>query len=129
MEECSKYRQCRALAEAGYYEARGESDKGVAAVMYVIVNRTLHKSWPDTIRQVIYQKSQFSYTFDGSLNKKMGSEQKSRMMELAWDVIHGNVKNPIGNATFYHNTSVKPYWALKFKFVGRIGSHLFYERT
>lgn len=95
--------------------------------MYVIVNRALHKSWPDTIRNVIYQKSQFSYTFDGSLQKSMDSKQKQRMMELAWDVIHKNVKNPVGNATFYHSTSVKPYWAVKFKFVGRIGNHLFYE--
>lgn len=125
--ECKKYRQCRTLAEAGYYEARGESDEGVVAVMYVIVNRTLHSRWPNTILQVVYQKSQFSYTFDGSLKKSMDLKQKQRMMELAWDVIHQNVPNPVGNADHYHTTAVSPGWSKRLRFVGRIGNHLFYE--
>lgn len=127
VEECKKYRQCRTLAEVGYYEARGESDVGVIAVMYVVVNRTLHSRWPNTILQVVYQKSQFSYTFDGSLKKGMKEEQKQRMMRLAWDVIHQNVKNPVGKADHYHTTAVKPGWASKLKYTGQIGNHLFYE--
>ena len=127
MAECAKYRQCRTLAEVGYYEARGESDLGVIAVMYVVINRTLHSRWPNTILQVAYQKSQFSYTFDGALNKEMKKAQKHRMMELAWDVIHKNVKNPIGSADHYHSVNVHPAWVNKLKFVVKIGNHMFYE--
>lgn len=119
--------QCLKLAEAGYYEARGESDEGVAAVMYVIINRVNHKKWPGTIAKVIHQKSQFSYTFDGSLDKPMEKAQKDRMRLLAWEVIHGTIPNPVGLANHYHSKSSKPFWKRKMKFVTQIGNHLFYQ--
>ena len=63
------------LAEAIYYEARGESFTGQAAVAEVIMNRVNHRVYPDTICGVVYEGServtgcQFSFTCDGSMTR------------------------------------------------------------
>lgn len=47
------------LACIVYHEARGESLTGQRMVVEVILNRVLSEKFPDTIREVVYQKNQF----------------------------------------------------------------------
>lgn len=69
----ARERQC--LAEAIYYEARGESFAGQLAVAEVVLNRVRHRAYPETVCGVVYQGServtgcQFSFTCDGSLER------------------------------------------------------------
>jgi N-acetylmuramoyl-L-alanine amidase len=48
------------LARIVYWEARGEPDKGQIAVANVVINRAVHRRWPDTIKDVIAQRNQFT---------------------------------------------------------------------
>lgn len=127
--KCEKSSECKYLTQALYHESRGEIDEGVIAVGYVILNRVKHPTmWPKTIAGVISQKFQFSYRHDGSLKKGFTDrEQYVRVAIIAARVLEGSVGNPVGDATFYHNSTVKPYWTKKKKFVVKIGSHSFYK--
>lgn len=126
---CKNSNECRYLAEAGYFEARGEDSIGVVAVLHVIKNRVEREGrWKDTYKGVIYQNRQFSYTHDGSLKRGMkDKKQVDRMMVLSYDVLHGLIESPVGNADHYHTTYVKPKWSGKLKYLYHIGGHIFYE--
>lgn len=128
LSQCNSSKKCRLLSEMGYYESRNQSDKGVVAVMSVVMNRASHPTkWPNTIREVVYQKRQFSYTHDGSLKKGFTEkEQYTRIALLAHSVLSGGIDSPVAQATFYHTKDVNPKWSRSVKRVGIIGSHVFY---
>lgn len=65
----SQERDC--LVEAIYQEARGLSYKEKIMVSEIILNRTKHKDYPDTICKVVHQPYQFSYWNNFSLNAKL----------------------------------------------------------
>lgn len=128
VEWCKKDKDCTILAEAAYYEARGESDIGIVSVLHTILNRVAHKAWPDTIRGVVYQNRQFSYTHDGSMKQGMNNKkQVVRMNVLAYDVMHGLIGSPVGSSTHYHTTKVNPYWVGDVNYVANVGNHRFYR--
>jgi hypothetical protein len=61
------------LTQAVYYEARGETPSGQAAVAQVVLNRVRHPAFPKTICGVVFQRAdhrggcQFSFACDGSM--------------------------------------------------------------
>lgn len=126
---CAESKQCRLLTEVSYYESRSEGDKGVVAVMSVVLNRASHPTkWPNTIREVVYQKRQFSYTHDGSLKKGFTEkEQYTRISLLAHSVLNGGIDSDVGNATFYHRKDISPSWSKHKVKVAQIESHNFYR--
>ncbi len=123
----------RCLAEAIYFESRGENAVGQLAVAEVVMNRVNDPRYPDTICGVVYQGShlktgcQFTFTCDGSL--------KHRPRGLAWR--HANVtamhtllelSRPLtGNATHYHTTAVAPIWRAGLVRTDQFGVHIFYR--
>ena len=125
---CKKDKDCTTLAEAGYYEARGESDIGVVSVLHTILNRVAHKSWPDSVQGVVYKPKHFSYTHDGSMRYGMNdTKQVDRMLVLSYDVLHGLIDSPVGSSTHYHSTKVNPYWAGDVEYIANVGNHKFYR--
>ena len=125
---CKRDRDCTILAEAGYYEARGESDAGVVSVIHTILNRVAHKAWPDSVQGVVYKPKHFSYTHDGSMKQGMNNKkQVARMNVLSYDVLHGLVGSPVGNSTHYHTTKVNPYWVSDVNYIANVGNHIFYR--
>lgn len=110
-------------------ESRSESDKGVAAVLHVIMNRVNHpKMWPSTISGVISQPWQFSYRTDGSLEKGFTDKrQYRRIAVIAKKVLDGEISSPVGDSTHYHTKQVKPVWREKLTKIGSIGRHIFYK--
>ena len=125
---CKRDKDCTILAEAAFYEARGETDAGVVSVLHTILNRVAHKAWPDTVKGVVYQNKQFSYTWDGSLKRGMNNTyQVDRINVLAYDVLHGLVDSPVGGSTHYHSTKVNPYWVSDVSYVADVGNHRFYK--
>lgn len=124
--QCLKSVDCRMLKEALYWEARGESDRGVVAVAYVILNRTNHKNWPSTIKEVITQPWQFSYRMEDNFQKGFtDKKQHRRMAIIAQKVLDGELNNPIGDATYYHHQRILPSWAKVKRKVAQIGNHVF----
>ena len=125
---CEKDKDCLALAEMGFYEARGEDDLGVAAVMTVAMNRAFHEKWPNTVGGVINYKCHFSYRCDGSMKIKIDKSQKERMMKIAESVVNYGGIPFLKEATHYHSIKVKPYWSKNEHYdkIATIGNHVFY---
>ncbi|NTJ41485.1 cell wall hydrolase [Agrobacterium larrymoorei] len=124
--------QC--LASGIYFEARGESVKGQAAVAQVILNRVRNPAYPKTICGVVYQnkdwrnRCQFSFACD-NIKDRVNSERHWKMArEVAMATTAGKIwLTEVGSATHYHAVYVRPAWGKSMKKVGRIGLHVFYR--
>lgn len=124
---CLKDAHCAKLAEAIIFEARGEPDVGKAAVAQVVINRTKDPRWGDSIKEVIHQPHQFSYLKDKHKQTPPTNNDWITARKIAHGVISGAISNPVGEATHYHATRVKPKWAKKLEPVAKIGQHIFYR--
>ncbi|UWR25322.1 cell wall hydrolase [Sulfitobacter sp. S223] len=122
------------LAEALYFEARGETVKGQFAVAEVIRNRVKSARFPNSYCAVINQgtgkkhQCQFSYTCDGRAEVIAEHAAYARVAKVARATIDGRSPDITNGATFYHTTAVRPSWARKFTNTARFGVHLFYSR-
>ncbi len=121
------------LAEALYFEARGETVKGQFAVAEVIRNRVKSSQFPNTFCGVINQgtgrryQCQFTYTCDGHdevIRERGAFERVAKVARLVLDGVNPNLTQ---NATYYHTTAVRPRWSRTFTKTARIGVHLFYR--
>ena len=121
------------LAEAIYFEARGETLIGQFAVAEVILNRVDSTRFPDTVCGVVNEGAdsgggcQFSYKCDGKSDSPTEQDAHRRIGKIAWAMLQGKPRILTGKATFYHTTAVQPRWARKFVQTARIGEHLFYR--
>lgn len=124
--------QC--LASGIYFEARGESAKGQAAVAQVILNRVRNPAYPATICGVVYQnehwrnRCQFSFACD-NIRDRINSKYHWKMArEIALATTAGKIwLTEVGSATHYHAVYVRPAWGRSMEKVGRIGLHIFYR--
>lgn len=127
----SAYKELECLAKNIYYEARNQSKQGKAAIGFVTMNRVKSKRYPNSVCKVVHQKKQFSWTRLAKSKLKIKKvEQKSwaGVVALAVDIYTGKYHaNPIGKATHFHKSTVKPQWAKKLKRVKKIGKHIFYR--
>ncbi|CUH97967.1 cell wall hydrolase [Leisingera aquaemixtae] len=125
--------QFACLAEALYFEARGETVKGQFAVAEVILNRVKSAQFPNTLCGVIKQgtgrkyQCQFTYTCDGYkevINEKKAYQRVSKVARAALDGLKTELTD---GATYYHTTAVRPRWSRVFTNTARIGVHVFYR--
>ena len=65
--------ELRLLSALIYCEASGESYKGKLAVGIVVMNRKSSGLFPDSVKGVVYQKSQFGPVRNGSLDKALAA--------------------------------------------------------
>ena len=123
----------RCLSAGIYFEARGESVKGQAAVAQVILNRVRNPTYPNTVCGVVYQnenwrnRCQFSFACDGIKDRIRSPKHWDMAEEIALATTAGKIwLTEVGSATHYHATYVRPPWAKRMRKVGKIGLHLFY---
>ena len=122
------------LANGVYFEARGESTMGQAAVAQVILNRVRNPSYPNSICGVVYQnknwrnRCQFSFACDGARDRIRDAGAYAHAKRVADQVTKGEIWiNEVGSATHYHAAYVRPRWARAMERVDRIGEHIFYR--
>lgn len=127
-------RQFECLAEAVYFEARGESYRGQVAVAQVVLNRVKSDIYPSTICGVVYQNQswrnacQFSFACDGIPERVTEPEAWKTAKEVATKVLRGDLYlTEVANATHYHANYVRPVWAGRMKKMTTIGLHIFYR--
>lgn len=128
-EICLASAECRELARAVVFEARGESLTGKIAVASVILNRVDDSRFPDTIREVLHQPFQFSFIRDMQYQTTPDKKDWTKAYSIAYDVKHGTLDR-VTDATFYLNPSnlnELPRWAREFRHVATIGNHHFYK--
>jgi hypothetical protein len=123
------------LTSAIYYEAASESDTGQRAVAQVVLNRTRHPAYPNSVCGVIFQGSerktgcQFSFTCDGSMARVPSPKAWLRASIVARQALAGYVEPSVGLSTHYHTIWVVPYWQSTLTKIATIGSHIFYRWT
>lgn len=124
----------KCLTNGIYFEARGETLKGQAAVAQVILNRVRNPAYPKTICSVVYQGQelrtgcQFSFTCDRIPDLVLAPWHWKTAQEIALAVTAGKIWLPeVGSATHYHATYVKPNWGPTMQRVAKIGKHIFYR--
>jgi hypothetical protein len=123
----------RCLAEAVYFEARGEPYVGQIAVAQVVLNRARSGRWPRSLCGVVSQgvergeKCQFSYICRTARPQPVGA-MWDRAQEIARDAILGRAwLRELVEATHYHTTTVSPIWRQGLDPIKTFGSHIFYR--
>ncbi|MBB3032638.1 cell wall hydrolase [Alteriqipengyuania lutimaris] len=126
----ARARDCLALAAMA--EA-GQGDADQRAVMQVILNRTRHPGFANTVCGVVYQGSQrrtgcqFTFTCDGSLSRSYSDTQWRAARQRAEEALGGRVEKAVGIATHYHANYVYPWWSDELDKIAVVGPHLFFR--
>ena len=117
--------QC--LAQAIYFEARGEPIDGQVAVAEVVLNRVSDRRFPSTVCGVTHQGCQFSYVCDGNSDVMKSALPRSRAEKLAALLIAGRARSVTDGATHFHTRSIRPDWSHRMVRTASIGHHYFYR--
>ncbi len=134
IEKDKSARENRCLAEAIYFEARGESGEGQAAVAQVVLNRVSSGLYPATICGVVYQNRrhynacQFSFTCAGKSLRIGEPDAWRQAVRIAGEVTNGKTYvSDVGGSTHFHANYVRPRWARRLEKTDIIGHHIFYK--
>jgi hypothetical protein len=130
--ERARHEKC--LADAIYFEARGEAPRGQIAVAQVVMNRVFSGYYPNSVCGVVYQNShrhlacQFTFACDGIPDRISEPAAWERAKHIARDTLDGKFwLNDVGKATHYHAYWVHPWWVHEMHRLDRIGVHTFYR--
>ena len=127
-------KQMSCLAEALYFEARGEPIKGQLAVGEVILNRVEDSRYPSSICKVVNQGTgrrfacQFTYTCDGKLESVNERKPYEMALKIAKILMTTHDRKMTKGSTHYHSNYVNPKWSKKFERVAKFGRHIFYRQ-
>ena len=116
------------LANAVYFEARGESLEGQLAVAEVVLNRSRSGRYPGTICAVVTQPWQFSFVRRGRIPAaNRASEAWQRAVAIARIAETRASRLLPENVLWYHADYVRPSWGRRLARTGKIGAHIFYS--
>ncbi|TPM35120.1 cell wall hydrolase [Mesorhizobium sp. B2-3-4] len=124
----------KCLANGIYFEARGETVRGQAAVAQVILNRVRNPAYPNSICGVVYQndnwfnRCQFSFACDGRKKRIDNPVAYKTAQDVGMAVTAGKIFIPeVGSSTHYYAQYVHPGWARTMQKMTKIGLHIFYR--
>jgi hypothetical protein len=124
----------KCLANAVYFESRGEPVRGQIAVAQVVMNRVFSGYYPNDVCSVVYQNAyrhlacQFTFACDGIPDVVNDAESWDRAKRIAKATLDGRVWLPeIGKATHYHASWVRPRWVREMRRLHKLGVHTFYR--
>ena len=144
-------RETQCISEALWFESASEPLEGKIAVLSVIHNRTLHRSYPSSYCEVIQQKYQFSYRNHLSAGQTMTKTPvnalersvATQVQTLAFQAATGAFKPVLPQSVLHYHVAfmkIKPRWAIQNKFCTNckmksknpklyvtIGNHQFYR--
>jgi spore germination cell wall hydrolase CwlJ-like protein len=130
--ERAKAEKC--LAEAVYFESRGETKRGQIAVAQVVMNRVFSGYYPTNVCGVVYQNAhrynacQFTFACDRIKDVVTEPDMWDQARQIARDTLDGKLwLSDIGKSTHYHAYWVHPWWVGTMRKLSRIGVHTFYR--
>ena len=130
--ERAKAEKC--LANAVYFESRGEPVRGQIAVAQVVMNRVFSPFYPKTVCGVVYQNAhrhnacQFTFACDGIPDIVTEPDAWERAKRIARDTLDGKLWMPeVAKSTHYHAFWVHPSWVGEMKKLYSLGVHKFYR--
>ncbi len=116
------------LANAVYFEARGEPLEGQLAVAEVVLNRAGSGRYPGTICAVVTQPAQFSFVRRGIIPRAdRASEAWRRAVAVARIAQSRAMRLLPNNVLWYHANYVSPSWGRRLARNAQIGLHIFYS--
>ncbi len=119
------------LAEAVYYEARGESAAGQAAVAQVVLNRARHPNYPKSVCGVVFQGGfagdcQFSFVCDGAMSRPVEPTAWRQARQIAARALSGYVMTSVGRALNFHVSPTGTERHAAPGTVAQLGRHVFF---
>lgn len=123
-ENLSQELEC--LARNIYFESRGEPVDGQYAVAFVTLNRVEDPRWADTICDVVYEPSQFSWTSrnNTSINEQVAWTRAQTIARSAYYQYYHFGEDTTDGAVFFNRGRRQRYHTeLKIS----IGNHNFYS--
>jgi spore germination cell wall hydrolase CwlJ-like protein len=124
----------KCLANAVYFEARGEVVRGQIAVAQVVMNRVFSGYYPNDVCGVVYQNAhrhlacQFTFACDGIPDVVTEPDAWEIAKQIARDTLDGKFWMPeISRATHYHAYWVRPSWVGEMRRIFKLGVHTFYR--
>ncbi|MDO7907185.1 cell wall hydrolase [Paenibacillus sp. JX-17] len=106
-------------------EAEGEPYEGKVAVANVVLNRLRSANFPDTIKDVIYQRAQFSPVANGRFNRVTPNKDSIR---AAAEALNGRKEVPDTTYYFLSLTLADDLYVHRHQtLVKQIGHHTFYK--
>ena len=133
-DEKSRAKSEKCLAEAVYFEARGEAVRGQIAVAQVVMNRTFSGFYPNTVCGVVYQNKhrhlacQFTFACDNNPDVMREPDMWDRAKKIAKAMLDGQLWLPeVAKSTHYHAYWVRPSWVAEMKKMYKFGVHTFYR--
>lgn len=130
----SRAKSEKCLAEAVYFESRGEAVRGQIAVAQVVMNRVFSGKYPDTVCGVVYQNKyrhlacQFTFACDNIPDVIREPEMWERAKKISKAMLDGQIWLPeVGKSTHYHAYWVRPSWVAEMKKMYKFGVHTFYR--
>ena len=127
-------KQMSCLAEALYFEARGEPIKGQLAVGEVVLNRVEDPRYPNSICKVVNQGTgrrfacQFTYTCDGKLETVFERDAYAISLKISKILLTTHDRRLTEGSTHYHSNYVNPKWSKNFERITKYGRHIFYRQ-
>lgn len=115
--------ELRCLANAVYFESRGEPLEGQLAVAQAIINRVESGRYASSICGVIAQRGQFS--FDRSRSPAKGIDWRNAM-GIARIAAADMWREVAPKAVSFHAARLSPGWRGKTR-IAQIGNHVFYR--
>jgi len=125
----------KCMADAVYFEARGEPRRGQEAVAQVVMNRVFSGKYPNDVCGVVYQNAhrhlacQFTFACEGKdLSRIDEPDMWEQAKRIAKDTLDGKIwLSEVGHATHYHAYWVRPSWVHEMAKLYKLGVHTFYR--
>jgi spore germination cell wall hydrolase CwlJ-like protein len=134
LDEKTRAKSEKCLAEAVYFEARGEAVRGQIAVAQVVMNRAFSGFYPNTVCGVVYQNKhrhlacQFTFACDNVADVVREPDMWDRARKIAKAMLDGQLWLPeVAKSTHYHAYWVHPSWVHEMKKMYKFGVHTFYR--
>lgn len=134
LDDKSRAKSEKCLAEAVYFESRGEAVRGQMAVAQVVMNRVFSGKYPDTVCGAVYQNKhrhlacQFTFACDNNADVIREPEMWERAKKISKAMLDGQIWLPeVGKSTHYHAYWVRPSWVAEMKKMYKTGVHTFYR--
>lgn len=115
-----KEEEKKLLARLVQAEAKGEPFEGKVAVADVVLNRVEHEQFPDTVKDVIYQKNAFEPVQNGSINEPASNEAVQAVETALVDKEQNEEL-----LYFYNPETATSQWIFSRQVVKKIGNHAF----
>jgi spore germination cell wall hydrolase CwlJ-like protein len=135
LEGMTRVKAEKCLADAIYFEARGEVRKGQEAVAQVVMNRVFSGYYPHDVCSVVYQNAhrhlacQFTFACEGKdLSRIDEPDMWKQAKSIAKETLDGKIwLAEVGHATHYHAYWVHPSWVHEMTRLYKLGVHTFYR--